>query len=154
MSAITTADYLAQHGVDVLLRDVVQQVLTSRSDQPLLMISKYFSAAAAREPEPQVPGHDAERRRETEDVAVRHGARDDAVFQYRARHLGTDLEARIEERFGFFVRDPTLARRILGVTSPPPPPSRESSASTEGSSASTAGSSASTPAKSANTRAT
>ena len=40
------ADYLAQHGVDVFLRDVVQQVLALRGDQPLLTISKYFSAAA------------------------------------------------------------------------------------------------------------
>lgn len=39
-------EYLAQHGVDVFLRDVVQQVLALRGDQPLLTISKYFAAAA------------------------------------------------------------------------------------------------------------
>ena len=36
-------DYLAQHGLDVYLEDVVHEILNARHEQPLLAIQKYFA---------------------------------------------------------------------------------------------------------------
>ena len=45
--SLSAEAYLSQHGVDVFLRDAVQQILNKRGDQPLLMMSQYFGEVAS-----------------------------------------------------------------------------------------------------------
>lgn len=45
--SLSAEEYLSMHGVDVFLRDVVNQILDARVDQPLMMVSKYFSRVSS-----------------------------------------------------------------------------------------------------------